>query len=146
MALPDLIVNDRLTLPRRCVRESFTQAGGAGGQNVNKRATAVHLEVAADDLALLLPADALARLRVIAGAAWVGEAPDERLHLRAHTARTQAANRALAEERLLALLRMALVRPRTRRKTTPSRGVKERRLSDKRHVAARKSARGKKGE
>ena len=57
--------------------------------------------------------------------------------------RSQRQNRALAEERLAALIRRALVVPKVRRKTKPGRSAVERRLSEKRlHSAKKRDRRG----
>ena len=57
--------------------------------------------------------------------------------------RDQIVNRADATEKLVAILQAALVRPKPRRKTKPSRGARERRLGEKKRRGAIKSGRGK---
>ncbi|MBI3741615.1 MAG: aminoacyl-tRNA hydrolase, partial [Chloroflexi bacterium] len=59
----------------------------------------------------------------------------------AHRYRTQAQNRADARTRLIALIRHALVEPKTRRKTKPTRGAHERRLKNKKRRAEIKKLR-----
>ena len=56
--------------------------------------------------------------------------------------RTQAQNREDARERLAALLRQALTRPKRRRKTKPTAGSKERRVAEKRRRSESKRRRG----
>jgi ribosome-associated protein len=63
------------------------------------------------------------------------------LHVVADDERSQARNRALAVLRLRALVEAALVVPRPRRKTRPTRASKERRIGAKRHRATVKSTR-----
>ena len=130
-----------LTLPRDWLEVSFTRASGPGGQNVNKRSTAVLLRVCAAHLAQLLPPEAYERLRLLAGPAWVGEGEEQSLLLRADAERSQAANREACEARLVTLLKMALVKPKTRKKTKVSRGAKKRRLADKKKLSEKKGAR-----
>jgi len=60
--------------------------------------------------------------------------------------RTQAQNRAAARERLVTLVRKALVRPKARRKTKPSRAAKQQRLDSKKRRSEVKSARRAKDE
>jgi ribosome-associated protein len=57
--------------------------------------------------------------------------------------RTQAENRQDARDRLVALLRQALVRPRRRRKTRPTAAAVERRMDRKRRRSQAKRRRGK---
>lgn len=142
MDSPSLEVSPRLSIPRDLLHFSFTRSGGPGGQNVNKRSTAVLLRVMAADLAQLLPPEACERLRLLAGPAWVGNAQEgESLLIRADGERSQAANREAAEARLVTLLKMALVEPKRRRKTKVKYGAKMRRLANKKHQSEKKGAR-----
>lgn len=99
---------------------------GAGGQNVNKTATAIHLRF--DVRASSLP-DAC-KERLLARS-------DQRLNrdgvivIKAQQHRSQEMNRAAALERLRELLAAALHVPRTRRATRIPRSVQKRRVDDK---------------
>jgi ribosome-associated protein len=106
---------------------SFVRSGGPGGQNVNKVSTAARLRF--DVLhSLSLTEHVKQRLLQIAGA----RATDNGvIVISASRFRTQERNRADAVERLVLLIRKALVEPKKRKKTRPSYASKGRRFKDK---------------
>ncbi|MEO1007283.1 MAG: alternative ribosome rescue aminoacyl-tRNA hydrolase ArfB [Planctomycetota bacterium] len=118
----------------------FRQTGssGPGGQHVNKRQTRAELRVALIDIRM--PVRARHRLRRLAGERMTA---DGVLILACEKTRSAARNRADCLERLRDLCRRALVEPKRRIATKPSRGANERRLRAKRATGERKRLRGK---
>jgi ribosome-associated protein len=132
-----LQIDHRLTIDDAELDERFVRASGPGGQNVNKVATAVQLRY--DVGRSSLPPDVRDRLRAIAGSRMTD---DDVLVIDARAHRTQLQNREDARERLAELIRRALVRPKRRTKTKPSRAAKEKRIESKKRRGQTKAARG----
>jgi ribosome-associated protein len=129
-------MSDRI-LPADALEERFITAGGPGGQNVNKVATAVQLR--ANVFALGLSPESWRKLKTLAGSRLTQEGV---LVILAQRFRTQEANRADARARLIALLDKADERQARRVPTRPGKAAKARRIDGKKARGAVKSARG----
>jgi len=131
-----LFVTPTLTIPDDAIEEHFVRASGPGGQNVNKVATAVQLRF--DPARAGLSEDVRDRLRAQAGSRLTDEGV---LVIDARSHRTQSQNRDEARERLADLIRRALVRPKRRHKTRPTRAAQQRRVDVKKRRGETKRAR-----
>jgi ribosome-associated protein len=123
-----LQVSPGVTIDDSELEERFVRSSGPGGQNVNKVSTAVQLRfnVAASPS---IPDDVKQRLIALAGSRMT---TDGVLVIEARRFRTQAGNRDDARERLIELIREAMVKPKRRRKTRPSKASLQKRLDTKR--------------
>lgn len=123
----DLRLSDTLAIPRAELVYRASRAGGAGGQHVNTSSTRIELlwnvreTLALTDAQRAHVAGKLASR--LDGDGWVRIVSSAR--------RSQLQNREAAEDRLVALVAAALVVPRKRKATKPSRGAKESRLAEK---------------
>ena len=106
---------------------SFVRGSGPGGQNVNKVATAAQLRFDLAGSPSLSHAVKM-RMRPLSGRRLTDEGA---LLIIARNHRTQEGNRREALERLADIIRQALVPPKPRKATRPTRASKERRLDSK---------------
>ena len=120
-------INQTLDIGDNELEERFVRSSGPGGQNVNKVSTAVELRfnLAANTS---IPPPAKARLVKLAGRRLTD---DGVLIIQADRFRTQEMNRSDAKKRLTELIAEALIAPKPRIKTRPSRASKERRIKAK---------------
>jgi ribosome-associated protein len=126
-----LAVNEELSIPLDEIELRASRSSGPGGQHANVTASRIEAVFDIADSPSLTE-DQRNRIREKLG---------DRVTAVAQDARSQARNRELALERLRERLAAALVRPKRRRPTRPSRAARERRLEQKRRTAERKRRR-----
>lgn len=117
----DLIVTRSVRIPRSELQVSFTASGGPGGQHANRSNTRVDLRF---DVEASVAFSEAQRERVL-------ERLGSEVRVVVDDERSQARNRSLAEERLVARLQSALHVERPRRATKPSRSSQRRRMDAK---------------
>jgi len=122
-----IVVTDTVRIPGHALSMRAVRASGPGGQNVNRVATKVLLEVDLDGIEGLA-ADQRARLLSLAGRRLDARG---RLVITSQAGRTQARNLEDARDKVRGLVHAALKRPRRRRPTAPSRAAEERRIAEK---------------
>ena len=132
-----LVINDKVTLPGHDLEWTAVRASGPGGQNVNKVSSKIELSFDFED-SVAISDPVKARLRVIAKNTLDAEG---RVFVTSQKTRDQAKNLADARDKLKDLVLKALVVPKTRKPTKPTKGSKVRRLTTKKKVAAKKAAR-----
>ena len=135
-----LNINESLSIPRSELDVRVSRSSGAGGQHVNKTSSRVEIfwnipasrALSEEEKARLL--ERLASKLTTEGS----------VRIVASDMRSQSRNRDLAEERLAQLVRRALVVPKKRRPTRPTRASKEARLEGKKRQSHKKRERGNK--
>jgi ribosome-associated protein len=132
-----LRVAEGVEIPDNELSLSFVRAAGPGGQNVNKVATAAQLRFNLERSTALTESVKI-RLRALSGRRLIAEGA---ILIVARNHRTQEGNRREAEERLIELIRRALVAPKPRKPSSPPRAARERRLEGKRRVRQTKRLR-----
>jgi ribosome-associated protein len=132
-----LRVNDELSIPRSELEFRATRSGGPGGQHVNTSSTRIEL-LWNVHTSRALSDEQRERLRQRLSSRTDA---DGFVRIVSSENRSQLRNREAAESRLAETIRRALVKPRKRIPTRPSRSSREARLKDKRMRSEKKRMR-----
>ena len=136
------MVSETVRVPANAITVHASRASGPGGQHVNKVATKVDLRVDLDAIEGLSDA-ARRRLLGLASGRLDG---DGRLVVTSQLTRAQSRNLEDARARVRELIAAALIPPRARRATRPSRTSRERRIAGKKLRGVAKRLRAKPGD
>lgn len=129
-----LAVNESLSIPRVELDVRVSRSSGAGGQHVNK--TSSRVEIFWNVIgSRAVSEEQRARLREKLASRLTTEGS---IRVVASDMRSQSRNRELAEERLAEMVRRALIVPRKRKATKPTRAAKEARLDSKKRHSTKK--------
>ena len=134
-----LKINENLSIPLQEVSISAIRSQGAGGQNVNKVSTAIHIRFDVQASTAISDEDRERLLKV----------KDRRLSkdgvivIKSQRYRSQDKNRLDALERLAEMIRKALVEEKPRKATKPSKRSRQKRLDEKTKRGRLKESRGK---
>jgi len=135
-----LAVNEALSIPRSELDVRVSRSSGAGGQHVNKTSSRVEIFWNIPGSRAL---DEEQRARLL-GRLSSRLTTDGSIRVVASDMRSQTRNRELAEERLADLVRRALIVPKKRRATKPTKASREARLESKKRHSTKKAERRKK--
>ena len=134
-----LKINDTLSIPLQEISISAIRSRGAGGQNVNKVSTAIHIRFDVRASTAISDEDRERLLKI----------KDRRLSkdgvivIKSQRYRSQDKNRSDALERLAEMIRKALVVEKPRKATKPSKKSRQKRLDEKTKRGRLKESRGK---
>jgi ribosome-associated protein len=136
-----LKISDQVSIPSEEIDTSAIRAQGAGGQNVNKVSSAIHLRF--NIMASSLPEDVKRRLLLMQDQRITAEGV---IVIKAQNHRSQGKNRTEALSRLAELIRKNLRAPRKRIPTRPGQAARKRRLDSKKKRGLLKKLREKPGD
>ncbi len=134
-----LKINENISIPLGEIEISAIRSQGAGGQNVNKVSTAIHIRFDVRASTAVSDNDKQRILRV----------KDQRLSkegvivIKSQRYRSQDKNRSDALEKLAAMIRKALLEKKPRKPTKPTKKSREKRLDEKTKRGRLKESRGK---
>lgn len=134
-----LVITNRIKIPLAQIKMRMIKASGPGGQHVNTSSSAVQLSFDVGQCALLTP-QVRQRLRMVAGSR-MSQSNVITLDSREH--RSLERNKQAGLDRLADLIRKALVVPKKRKATKPTRGSQKRRLESKKKRSQTKVTRSK---
>lgn len=132
--MPDIRVNDLITVPEAALETKAVRSSGPGGQAVNKLSSKVQMRVDLDRIPGLA-GDDLVRVREFLKSRLDH---DGKLLVMSQETRDQMRNRDDCARKVAELIRAALFRPKKRHQTKPTWASKQRRIEHKRHGAERR--------
>ncbi len=136
--MPELHINDKITIPEEFIRVTYIRSSGPGGQNVNKVNTRAQLTFDLDRCEILA-APVRHRLKVLAGKRYTKSGS---IQMESDRHRHQARNLQDVLCRLRHLINQALIPPKKRRPTKPTRTSIQKRLDRKKQHSQLKTQRG----
>lgn len=135
--MPDLIINDKLEVPKEQLEWSFARSSGPGGQNVNKVNSKATLRWIPADPPPLAPA----AWKRFCRSAKRYMTSDGHIVIQSQEHRDQPQNIESCQQKLRTLLSAALTPPKRRIATKPTKGSRQRRLDAKQQRSDKKKSR-----